>query len=80
MGRVLVEVQQGDVLSYSADVLALKYAQDLYGADLAVYNRLSESTRMSISLPSVGGCIVRNQWPHAFVSGLASGCPTAASI
>jgi hypothetical protein len=55
MGRVLVKVQQGDVLSYSADVLALKYAQDLHGADLDVYECLSKSSRELISLPTVGG-------------------------
>ena len=54
MGRVLIEVQQGDVLSYRSDVLALKFAQDLYGADLAVYKRLSKSSRGPISLPDLG--------------------------
>lgn len=54
MGRVLIEVQQGDVLSYRADVLALKYAQDLYGADRAAYELLSKSRRGAVSLPDVG--------------------------
>jgi hypothetical protein len=38
-----VEVRQGDVREFPADVLALKHAQDLYGADLAVYECLSEA-------------------------------------
>ncbi len=54
MGRILVEVQEGNVLSFRADVLALKYAQDLYGADRAVYDRLTESDRKPISMPDIG--------------------------
>jgi hypothetical protein len=52
---VRIEVQKGDVLKFPADVLALKYAQDLYGADLAVYERLSEAGREPPSLPEVNG-------------------------
>jgi hypothetical protein len=35
-----IELIQGDVLEFSADVLALKYAQHYYGADEAVSSRL----------------------------------------
>ncbi|HWM89643.1 MAG TPA: hypothetical protein VN493_02635 [Thermoanaerobaculia bacterium] len=51
--RIRIEVQEGDVLEFPADVLALKYAQSLYGADLAVYELLSESGREALPLPSV---------------------------
>ena len=37
---VKIAVEHGDVLSYAADVLVLKYARQLYGADLAVHTRL----------------------------------------
>lgn len=53
--KLLIEVQEGDVLEFPADVLALKYAQNLYGADLAVYERLSESSRETLPLPKVNG-------------------------
>lgn len=43
----------GDVLSYGADVLVLKHAQGLYGADRAVYERLA-SVRPAIQLPDPG--------------------------
>jgi hypothetical protein len=54
MGKVLVDMQEGNVLSFRADVLALKYAQDLYGADRAVYEYLTAARRKSISLPDIG--------------------------
>ena len=53
--RVRIEIQEGDVLRFPADVLALKYAQALYGADSAVYERLSEIGREPSSLPRVNG-------------------------
>ena len=34
--NLIVEVVQGDVLDFAADVLALKYAQHYYGSDQAV--------------------------------------------
>jgi hypothetical protein len=52
-GVVRIEVQAGDVLRFPADVLALKYAQDLYGADRAVYERLSAAGREPSSLPDL---------------------------
>src|SRR5829696_3623905 len=53
--RIRIEVQEGDVLEFPVDVLALKYAQSLYGADLTVYGLLSESGRKAIPLPKVNG-------------------------
>jgi len=38
--KVSINVEQGDVFTYEADVLALKYAQAFYGVDRAVANRL----------------------------------------
>ncbi len=39
---VTIEVVQGDVLEFSADVLALKYAQHLFGSDQAVSTLLMD--------------------------------------
>jgi hypothetical protein len=38
--RVKIEIVEGDVLEFAADVLALKYAQHYYGSDAAVSERL----------------------------------------
>lgn len=38
--RVKIEIVEGDVLEFKADVLALKYAQHYYGSDEAVAHRL----------------------------------------
>jgi hypothetical protein len=38
--RIKIEIVEGDVLEFSADVLALKYAQHYYGSDAAVSQRL----------------------------------------
>jgi hypothetical protein len=40
MPAIVVEVVEGDVADFTADILALKYAQALYGADGIVYERL----------------------------------------
>jgi hypothetical protein len=48
-------VQHGDVLTFSADVLALKYAQALHGADAAVYEELSAAGQPPDPLPEVNG-------------------------
>jgi hypothetical protein len=37
---IFVRIVVGDALSYKTDVLALKYAQNFYGVDLAAYKRL----------------------------------------
>jgi hypothetical protein len=55
MESIYIEVREGDVLKFPADTLALKYAQDFYGADLAVYQKLSKSGRQPASLPRIDG-------------------------
>lgn len=50
---VLIRIIEGDVLKFKADVLVLKYAQQLYGADSAVYRQLSASG-LKIRLPEGG--------------------------
>jgi hypothetical protein len=45
-----VEIKCGDVLTFSSDVLALKYAQHLYGADAAVTRKL-RSNGVHVNLP-----------------------------
>jgi len=52
--EISITVQAGDVLTFDADVLALKYAQELYGADMAVYERLAASEHEP-RLPKVAG-------------------------
>jgi hypothetical protein len=37
-----ISIHQGDVLSFACDVLILKYAQGLYGADSAVFEKLAD--------------------------------------
>jgi hypothetical protein len=50
-----IEVRHGNVLEYRADVLALKFAQDLYGVDQRVVTLLAESgTRLDSRLPPIG--------------------------
>lgn len=51
--RIRIEVQKGDVLRFPADVLVLKYAQNLHGADLAVYQQLLAVGLEPSSLPRV---------------------------
>lgn len=55
MGReIAISVVEGDVIDFDADVLALKYAQELYGADRAVYDRL-KSVYPLPRLPELSG-------------------------
>jgi hypothetical protein len=53
--KIFVSIEQGDVSSFNADVLALKFANDLFGADRAVADSLGK-TRNEImnSLPRIG--------------------------
>ncbi len=51
--RIQIDVTAADALEFDADVLALKYAQKLYGVDRAVYSLLTEG-RPPIDLPRVG--------------------------
>ncbi|HKH45580.1 MAG TPA: hypothetical protein VKM72_13025 [Thermoanaerobaculia bacterium] len=53
--KILFEVHEGDALEFPADVLALKYAQALYGVDLAVYERLSVRGQEPPALPENNG-------------------------
>ena len=51
--KIEIAVVNGDVLEFEADVLVLKYAQALYGADRAAWGRL-EAVYPDIDLPEVG--------------------------
>src|SRR5260370_27424068 len=54
--QITIAVEATDALSIRADVLALKYAQALYGADNAVVERLSKSGQDIVGLlPKVAG-------------------------
>jgi hypothetical protein len=53
--KIRIEVLEGDALTFPADVLALKYAQDFYGADAAVYRKLSAAGLQPAALPFVNG-------------------------
>jgi hypothetical protein len=55
VGSVKLDVEHGDVVAYTADVLVLKYARQLYGADSAVYTRL-HSAHINVIFPS------ENEW------------------
>ena len=50
---VEITVARGDVTSFAADVLVLKYAQALHGADEVVYRRI-ESWAKSVGMPQPG--------------------------
>lgn len=50
--QIAISVATGDVLSFPADVLALKYAQSLYGADRAIVGQFeSEGVDIASRLP-----------------------------
>jgi hypothetical protein len=52
---IQLEVVHGDALDYPTDVLALKFAQDLYGVDAKVVTRLaSNGIRVKSRLPEIG--------------------------
>jgi hypothetical protein len=73
---VSIDVEHGDVLTFAADVLVLKYAQQLYGADSAVYTRL-HSTGINVIFPSEGEWSVASSdkaipTPHVIFVGVAS--------
>jgi len=50
---ILVRIVQDDILEFKADVLVLKYAQSLYGADDAAYRYLTDSG-FKVKLPREG--------------------------
>jgi hypothetical protein len=45
MARIIIEVREGDALAVGADVLALKYAQALFGVDELVVEKLTQAGR-----------------------------------
>ena len=54
--NVRLAVEQGDALSFRADVLALKYADALYGVDRAVVHALTAAgVSIEARLPKAGG-------------------------
>jgi hypothetical protein len=60
--EVTISVTPGNVLSFDADVLVLKYASGLYGADAEVAERL-ETAGISMSFPEI------HQWESSATSG-----------
>jgi len=59
MSAVTITVEQGDATALEADVLALKYAQALYGVDELVAHRLAERhPKLLTSLPAPGKTIL----------------------
>ncbi len=57
--HIRLEVVHGDVLQYDADVLALKFAQDLYGVDAKVVGRLArKGIRVDGRLPAIGDSLL----------------------
>ena len=65
-GSVRIDVEHGDVLSYVADVVVLKYARQLYGADSAVYTRL-HGAGINVIFPA------ENEWS---IAGTKQAIPT----
>jgi hypothetical protein len=51
---ITIEVVSDDALQFSADVLALKYAQDLYGVDALVNEKLTQAGR-HVAFPPPSG-------------------------
>jgi hypothetical protein len=58
---IQLEVVHGDALEYPADVLALKFAQELHGVDRKVVDRLEEGgVRVKSRLPAIGSALLVN--------------------
>ena len=56
---VRIQVERADVLEYETDILALKFAQDLYGVDREVVQRLERhGSNVLGSLPDVGRALI----------------------
>jgi hypothetical protein len=56
---IQIEVVHGDALRFRADLLALKFAQHLFGIDKKVVERLSQKDgSLSARLPSIGDTLV----------------------
>ena len=59
--RIRLEVVHGDALEYPADVLALKFAQHLFGVDRAVVGRLErKGVQVGSRLPAIGTALLLN--------------------
>lgn len=56
---ITIEVVHADVFEFSADVLALKFAQGLFGVDLQVVSRLAnQGSNIKSRLPPVGDALI----------------------
>jgi hypothetical protein len=56
-----IVIQAADAISFPCDVLILKYAQNLYGLDAAVFNILASGKEpIKYFLPDIGSCTVFN--------------------
>jgi hypothetical protein len=65
---IQLEVVHGDALEYSADVLALKFAQHLFGVDRKVVDRLERNgVQVESRLPPVGTALLLNS-EHAIAA------------
>jgi len=58
---IRLEVIQGDALDFPAEVLALKFAQQLHGVDRKVVDRLEDNgVRVKSRLPAIGTALLVN--------------------
>jgi hypothetical protein len=64
---IAISVVPGDALGFSADVLALKFAQDLYGVDLKAHARFMQDGR-TLRLPAPGGSTLQES-PRSIAAG-----------
>jgi hypothetical protein len=65
---IRVEVIQGDALDFPAEVLALKFAQHLFGVDRKVVDRLErKGIRLKSQLPAIGTVLLVNS-EHAIAA------------
>jgi len=61
IAEIRIRVEEADALSYSADVLVLKYAQEFYGVDAAVAQRM-------IAKGTDPNSLVSNPWGFRYLS------------
>src|SRR5262249_10264537 len=63
--RVKIEIEEGDVTAFSTDVLILKYAQELMGADAEVVSTLeSKGPSLQARLPSEDTVLLVGTFGH----------------
>lgn len=56
---ITIEAVHGDVLEFNANVLALKFAQRLYGVDFKVVSQLADQgTHLETRLPAIGKTLI----------------------